>query len=105
MATAVTVSAQAPETLRLATTTSTYDSGLLDYILPVFEKEANAKVDVVAVGTGQAIEIGTKGDADVLLVHARKQEDQFVADGHAKQRFDVIYNDSSCLDRSTTRPR
>ena len=48
---------------------------------------------MVAVGTGQAIEIGTKGDADVLLVHSRKAEDQFVADGHAKQRFDVMYND------------
>jgi tungstate transport system substrate-binding protein len=90
---AVGVGAQAPQKLRLATTTSTADSGLLDYILPFFEKEANTKVDVVAVGTGQAIEIGTKGDADVLLVHSRKAEDQFVKDGHAAQRFDVMYND------------
>lgn len=90
---AITVSAQAPTTLRLATTTSTADSGLLTYILPVFEKEANAKVDVVAVGSGQAIAIGVKGDADVLLVHSRKAEDQFVKDGHAAQRFDVMYND------------
>ena len=82
-----------PATLRLATTTSTYDTGLLDYILPIFEKANNCKVDVVAVGTGQAIEIGRKGDADVLLVHARAQEDQFVADGFARQRFDVMYND------------
>jgi tungstate transport system substrate-binding protein len=80
-------------TLRLATTTSTYDTGLLDAILPVFEKENNCHVDVVAVGTGQAIAIGQKGDADVLLVHARSQEDQFVADGYAKQRYDVMYND------------
>jgi len=80
-------------TLRLATTTSTADSGLLTFILPDFEKKNNCKVDTVAVGTGQAIEIGTKGDADVLLVHARKQEDQFVKDGHAKERFDVMYND------------
>ena len=80
-------------TLRLATTTSTDDSGLLKFILPDFEKKNNCKVDVVAVGTGQAIEIGTKGDADVLLVHARAQEDKFVADGHAKERFDVMYND------------
>ena len=87
------VSAQAPAKLRLATTTSTADSGLLTYILPFFEKEANAKVDVVAVGSGQAIEIGTKGDADVLLVHSRKAEDQFVKDGHTAQRFDVMYND------------
>jgi len=80
-------------TLRLATTTSTADSGLLTFILPDFQKKNNCKVDTVAVGTGQAIEIGTKGDADVLLVHARKQEDQFVKDGHAKERFDVMYND------------
>ena len=80
-------------TLRLATTTSTADSGLLDFILPAFEKANNCKVDVVAVGSGKAIEIGRKGDADVLLVHSRKAEDQFVADGFAKERFDVMYND------------
>ena len=62
-------------------------------ILPDFEKRFNCKVDVVAVGTGQAIEIGTKGDADVLLVNDRKREDKFVADGHAKERFNVMYND------------
>ena len=81
------------QVLKLATTTSTADSGLLDYILPDFEKLCSCRVDVVAVGTGQAIAIGQKGDADVLLVHARKQEDQFVKDGDAKQRFDVMYND------------
>jgi tungstate transport system substrate-binding protein len=79
--------------LKLATTTSTQDSGLLDVILPDFEKKFNCKVDVIAVGTGQAIQIGTTGDADVLLVHARAQEDKFVADGHAKARYDVMYND------------
>jgi tungstate transport system substrate-binding protein len=81
------------QVLRLATTTSTADSGLLDAILPDFQAKFNARVDVVAVGTGQAIEIGTRGDADVLLVHARKSEDKFVADGFAKERFDVMYND------------
>jgi tungstate transport system substrate-binding protein len=81
------------QVLRLATTTSTADSGLLDALLPDFQNKYNARVDVIAVGTGQAIEIGTKGDADVVLVHARKSEDQFVADGHAKERFDVMYND------------
>jgi tungstate transport system substrate-binding protein len=85
--------AAGPQTLRLATTTSTADSGLLDAILPDFEQRNNAKVDVVAVGTGQALEIGSKGDADVVLVHSRKGEDQFVADGHAKERHDVMYND------------
>lgn len=79
--------------LILATTTSTADSGLLDFILPDFEQKYNAAVDVIAVGTGQALEIGSKGDADVVLVHSRNGEDQFVADGHAKQRFDVMYND------------
>ncbi len=81
------------QVLRLATTTSTADTGLLDAILPAFEKQCNCRVDVVAVGTGQAIAIGQKGDADVLLVHARKQEDAFVAAGDAKERFDVMYND------------
>ncbi|MFZ2359622.1 MAG: substrate-binding domain-containing protein [Anaerolineae bacterium] len=85
--------AAAPSKLILATTTSTADSGLLDAILPDFRQQFNAEVDVVAVGTGQALEIGTKGDADVVLVHSRKGEDQFVADGHAKKRFDVMFND------------
>ena len=83
----------ASEVLRLATTTSTNDSGLLDAILPDFEKEFNARVDVVAVGTGQAIELGKAGDADVILVHARAQEDAFVAEGHGIARYDVMYND------------
>ncbi len=80
-------------TLRLATTTSTADSGLLTAILPAFEKLCGCRVDVIAVGTGQAIEIGRRGDADVLLVHSRKAEDQFVAAGHARERHDVMYND------------
>ncbi len=85
--------AATPAKLILATTTSTADSGLLDAILPDFEQKFNADVDVVAVGTGQALEIGSKGDADVVLVHSRKGEDQFVADGNAKERFDVMFND------------
>jgi tungstate transport system substrate-binding protein len=79
--------------LRLATTTSTNDSGLLDVILPAFESEQNARVDVVAVGTGQAIALGEAGDADVILVHARAREDAFVAEGHGTARSDVMYND------------
>lgn len=85
--------ATAPQILRLATTTSTADSGLLDAILPVFETQYSARVEVVAVGTGQALEIGAKGDADVVLVHARAREDKFVADGEGVDRRDVMYND------------
>lgn len=82
-----------PEVLRLATTTSTADSGLLEAILPEFEEEHNARVDVVAVGTGQAVALGEAGDADVILVHARSREDAFLAAGHGTERYDVMYND------------
>ncbi len=85
--------ASEPQVLRLATTTSTDDSGLLAAILPAFEDEYNARVDVVAVGTGQAIELGEAGDAGVILVHSRSREDAFVADGHGTERSDVMYND------------
>ncbi len=79
--------------LVLATTTSTRDSGLLDVILPDFQQRYGAEVEVVAVGTGQAIELGRNCDADVVMVHARAQEDQFVADGSGVNRQDVMYND------------
>ena len=85
--------AEEPQVLRLATTTSTADSGLLDAILPGFEAAYNARVDVVAVSTGQAIEIGQAGDADVILVHARAREDAFVEEGSGLARYDVMYND------------
>jgi len=88
-----TETAAAGERLILATTTSTQDSGLLDYILPDFESTYNATVDVVAVGTGQALELGANGDADVVLVHARAREDAFVEEGNGTQRYDVMYND------------
>ncbi|OGS42790.1 MAG: hypothetical protein A3K76_05280 [Euryarchaeota archaeon RBG_13_57_23] len=80
------------ESLRLATTTSTYDSGLLDYILPVFENETNCKIDVIAVGSGQAIELGKNGDVDVLLVHSPAAEKDFVAAGYGESRTLVMYN-------------
>jgi tungstate transport system substrate-binding protein len=82
-----------PAVLRLATTTSTADSGLLQAILPEFERSFGARVDVIAVGTGQAIALGENADADVILVHARAEEDQFVAEGYGTARFDVMYND------------
>lgn len=81
------------KTLKLATTTSTDDSGLLDYLLPEFQKDANYQVEVIAVGTGQAIEMGEAGDVDVLLVHSRAAEDQFVEEGYGVDRRDVMYND------------
>ncbi len=83
----------APQALRLATTTSTQDSGLLDAILPDFESKCGCRVDVIAVGTGQALEIGARGDADVVLVHARAREDAFVAAGDGIDRRDVMRND------------
>ena len=82
-----------PKSLILATTTSTENSGLLAGILPAFEDEFNIEVEVVAVGTGQALSLGEDGNADVLLVHARAREDAFMADGHGSRREDVMYND------------
>lgn len=85
--------ATTPTVLRLATTTSTADSGLLDEILPDFEAQYKAQVDVVAVGTGQAIALGENGDADIIMVHARQREDEFVDNGFGVNRRDVMYND------------
>lgn len=82
-----------PQKLTLATTTSTENSGLLGYLLPHFEEEYGVRVDVVAVGTGQALQLGRDGNADVLLVHARAREDAFMAEGHGVRREDVMYND------------
>jgi tungstate transport system substrate-binding protein len=84
---------EAPQTLILATTTSTQDSGLLEEILPIFEAEYGVNVDVIAVGTGQALQLGQDGNADVVLVHARAREDAFMAEGHGTRREDVMYND------------
>ncbi len=85
--------AKEPQTLTLATTTSTENSGLLAYILPDFERRHNAQVHVVAVGTGQALEIASRGDADLVLVHARSQEEAFMEAGHGLLREDAMYND------------
>jgi tungstate transport system substrate-binding protein len=79
--------------LMLATTTSTEDSGLLSYILPDFENRYGVRVDVVGVGTGQALTLGRDGNADVVLVHDRAREDTFMAEGHGVRREDVMYND------------
>jgi tungstate transport system substrate-binding protein len=77
----------------VASTTSTQDSGLFGHILPLFEAKSGIDVKVVAQGTGQALDTGRRGDADVVFVHARPQEEQFVADGYGVKRFDVMYND------------
>jgi len=79
--------------ITLSTTTSTQDSGLLDFLLPVFTRETGWEVDVIAVGSGAALKMGMDGDADVLLVHSRNDEIKFVADGYGLKRYDVMYND------------
>jgi tungstate transport system substrate-binding protein len=81
------------ETLVMASTTSTRDSGLLDEILPKFQADTGIAVRVVAVGTGRALDLARRGDADVLLVHDRASEEAFVADGHGLARHPVMYND------------
>ncbi len=79
--------------IRCASTTSTLNSGLFDYILPLFERKTGIKVDVVAVGTGAAIEIGKRGDVDVVFVHAKEQELKALQEGYFVNRHDVMYND------------
>jgi tungstate transport system substrate-binding protein len=80
-------------TITVASTTSTEQSGLFEYLLPAFSKDSGVAVKVVAVGTGQALDIGRRGDADVVFVHDRAAEDRFMAEGQGVKRFDVMYND------------
>jgi tungstate transport system substrate-binding protein len=87
-------SAQAQDRfITVASTTSTEQSGLFGFLLPVFEKESGIKVRVVALGTGQALDLARRGDADVVFVHAKAAEEKFVAEGHGVKRFPVMYND------------
>jgi tungstate transport system substrate-binding protein len=86
-------SINAAERILCASTTSTQNSGLLDYLGPLFEEKTGIRVDVVAVGTGAAIEIGKRGDADIVLVHAKELELQAVSEGYFVNRRDVMYND------------
>ncbi|NHZ78790.1 tungsten ABC transporter substrate-binding protein [Massilia sp. CCM 8695] len=81
------------QVLRLSTTTSTDNSGLLAWLLPAFEARAGINVQVIAVGSGKALELAKNGDVDVTLVHARAAEERFVAEGHGIGRRDVMYND------------
>ena len=87
------VSAQSVPYITLASTTSTDNSGLFNHILPMFEAAKGISVRVVAVGTGQAIRLAERGDADVLLVHHRPSEEDFVAKGYGIKRYDLMFND------------
>src|ERR1700751_3067848 len=80
-------------TIIVASTTSTEQSGLFGYLLPIFSSASGVAVKVVAVGTGQALDIGRRGDADVVFVHDRPAEDKFMSEGQGVKRFDVMYND------------
>src|SRR3954469_7754210 len=77
----------------VASTTSTQDSGLFGYLLPIFKAKTNIDVKVIAQGTGQALDTARRGDADVVFVHAKSQEEKFLAEGFGVKRFDVMYND------------
>ena len=79
--------------ITVASTTSTEQSGLFRHLLPIFEKKTGTQVRVVALGTGQALDMGRRGDADVVFVHAQALEEKFVAQGHGVRRFAVMYND------------
>ena len=86
--------AQAQERfITVASTTSTEQSGLFGHLLPIFERQTGIKVRVVALGTGQALDVARRGDADVVFVHARAAEEKFLAEGHGVKRYPVMYND------------
>jgi tungstate transport system substrate-binding protein len=91
---AVTVPSTAQEkSITVASTTSTENSGLFKYLLPLFKQKTGIDVKVVALGTGQALDVGRRGDADVVFVHAKPLEEKFVADGEGVARYEVMYND------------
>src|SRR5471030_1971802 len=81
------------KSITVASTTSTQDSGLFGHILPLFKAKTGIDVKVIALGTGQALDAGRRGDADVVFVHARAAEDKFMAEGFGVRRFPVMYND------------
>jgi tungstate transport system substrate-binding protein len=85
--------AWAQKYITVASTTSTEQSGLFKHMLPIFEKKSGIQVRVVALGTGQSLDMGKRGDADVVFVHAKQLEEKFVAEGFGVQRFEVMYND------------
>ncbi len=77
----------------VASTTSTQDSGLFEYLLPIFTKKTGITIKVIAQGTGQALDTGRRGDADVVFVHAKSAEEQFLSEGHSLKRYPMMYND------------
>src|SRR5664279_1108984 len=77
----------------VASTTSTQDSGLFEYLLPLYKKKTGVTVKVISQGTGQALDTGRRGDADVVFVHAKSAEEKFLAEGQGVKRFPVMYND------------
>src|SRR3989304_2629798 len=81
-----------PATIRIATTTSVENSGLLSYIIPKFENESGIKVEYIAVGTGAALKLGENGDVDCVLVHSKPQEEKFVKSGYGGNRTEVAFN-------------
>ena len=83
----------ADQSIVVASTTSTQDSGLFGYLLPIFKARTGIEVKVIAQGTGQALDTARRGDADVVFVHAKAQEEKFLAEGFGVKRFDVMYND------------
>ena len=89
----VATAAGADRSIVVASTTSTQDSGLFGYLLPLFKQETGIDVKVIAQGTGQALDTARRGDADVVFVHAKPQEEKFLAEGYGVKRFDVMYND------------
>jgi tungstate transport system substrate-binding protein len=81
------------KSITAASTTSTRDSGLFDHLLPIFKQKTGIAVNVIAVGTGQALDLGRRGEADVVFVHAKLAELQFISEGHGVKRYPVMYND------------
>src|SRR5712664_3141272 len=103
------VAGQAPavaqdRSIIVASTTSTQDSGLFGYLLPIFKAKTNIDVKVIAQGTGQALDTARRGDADVVFVHAKSQEEKFLAEGFGVKRFDVMYNDFVLIGPKATPP-
>src|SRR5690348_4028031 len=93
LASAVPHAAYAQRFITVASTTSTEQSGLFKHLLPVFEQRTGIQVRVVALGTGQALDLARRGDADVVFVHAKSAEEEFLREGHGVRRFPVMYND------------